>query len=199
MSSLVDRHGHTFAAVVSRSLGLRAELDILMLRPSSPGDLVNKGDIDNRLKTLLDGLSAPAQPSQVPDGMRATSKEDPMPHRSSRSLSLLLAVALSLVLVSGVALAAGSPEKPPTPPTPSEPAPPPTPGVEAYNQGVRLMKKEKFPEAQAKFEEALAANAELAEAHNNLGYSLRKQGKEHYAEALEHYNQAIAMKPKLAH
>ncbi len=78
LSSLVGRHGHTFAAVVSRSLGLRAELDILMLRPSSPGDLVNKGDIDNQLKTLLDGLSAPAQPTQVPDGMRATTDEDPM-------------------------------------------------------------------------------------------------------------------------
>ena len=115
-----------------------------------------------------------------------------MPHRPS--LSLLLA--LSLVLVSGAVLASGSPEKPPTPP--SQPETPPMPGVEAYNQGVRLMKKEKFPEAQAKFEEALAANPELAEAHNNLGYSLRKQGTEHYAEALEHYNQAIAMKPKLA-
>lgn len=49
-----------------------------MLRPSSPGDLVNKGDIDNRLKTLLDALSAPAQPTQIPDGMPATSDEDPM-------------------------------------------------------------------------------------------------------------------------
>jgi tetratricopeptide (TPR) repeat protein len=115
-----------------------------------------------------------------------------MPHRPSFALLL----ALSLVLVSGAVLASGSPEKPPTPP--SQPEAPPPPGVEAYNQGVRLMKKEKFPEAQAKFEEALAANPELAEAHNNLGYSLRKQGTEHYAEALEHYNQAIAMKPKLA-
>ena len=117
-----------------------------------------------------------------------------MPHRSF----LALALGLSLVVVSGAVFAAGSPEKPPTPTQPSEPEAPPTPGVEAYNQGVRLMKKEKFPEAQAKFEEALAANAELAEAHNNLGYSLRKQGTEHYAEALEHYNQAIAMNPKLA-
>ena len=115
-----------------------------------------------------------------------------MPHRPLRSLAL----ALSLVLVCGVVLASGSPEKPPTPP--SQPETPPMPGVEAYNQGVRLMKKEKFPEAQAKFEEALAANPELAEAHNNLGYSLRKQGTAHYAEALEHYNEAIAMKPKLA-
>jgi tetratricopeptide (TPR) repeat protein len=116
-----------------------------------------------------------------------------MPHRP---FALLLALAFSLVVISGAVLAAGSPERPPTPP--SQPEAPPTPGVEAYNQGVRLMKKEKFPEAQAKFEEALAANAELAEAHNNLGYSLRKQGTDHYAEALEHYNQAIAMKPKLA-
>lgn len=78
MSALIDRHGHTFAAVVSRSLGLRAELDSLMLRPLSPGDLVNKGDIDNRLKTLLDALSAPAQPTQVSDEMRVTTEENPM-------------------------------------------------------------------------------------------------------------------------
>lgn len=49
-----------------------------MLRPSSPGDLVNKGDIDNRLKTLLDALSAPAQPTQVSDEMRVTTEENPM-------------------------------------------------------------------------------------------------------------------------
>ena len=120
-----------------------------------------------------------------------------MPHRLSHSRRLivpLVLLALSLVLVPVAVLASGSEEKP----APSVPETPQPPGVEAYNQGVRLMKKEKFPEAQAKFAEALAANGQLAEAHNNLGYSLRKQGKEHYAEALEHYNQAIALAPKLA-
>src|SRR3546814_238866 len=77
LSALVEKHGHTFAAVVSERLGMRPELDILLLRPAAPGDLVIDGDIDNRLKTLFDALSAPAQPSQVHDTMRETSPEDP--------------------------------------------------------------------------------------------------------------------------
>ena len=72
-----------------------------------------------------------------------------------------------------------------------------TPGVADYNEGVGLMKKEKFAEAQAKFEAAIAANDSLAVAHNNLAYSLRKQGREHYAAALAHYDRAIALDPKL--
>ena len=84
-------------------------------------------------------------------------------------------------------------------PRPVEPPPaPPRPGVEAYNEGVRLMRKEKFAEAQAKFEAALAEDEKMADAHNNLGYSLRKQGPEHYAEALAHYDRAIALDKKLA-
>jgi len=117
-----------------------------------------------------------------------------MPHGSSRSLALALSLVLSLALVAGAALASGSEEKP-KPAVPETPVPP---GVEVYNQGVKLMKKQKFAEAQAKFEAALAANDKMAEAHNNLGYSLRKQGTEHYDQALEHYNQAIALNPKLA-
>lgn len=78
-SILTERHGHTFAPLVSITLGLSAELDILMLRPSSPGQIVvGGGDIDNRLKTLFDALSAPAQAQQVPPSMRHTSPTDPL-------------------------------------------------------------------------------------------------------------------------
>lgn len=77
-SILVERHGHTFAPLVSEKFGVVAELDILMLRAMSPGALVHGGDIDNRLKTLLDALSAPAQSTQVTDAMRPTSTEDPL-------------------------------------------------------------------------------------------------------------------------
>lgn len=108
-------------------------------------------------------------------------------HRSLRPIALAAALVLA-----AVAYGAGSESKP------VPPAAPPPPGVEAYNQGVKLMKKEKFAEAQASFEAALAENPRMAEAHNNLGYSLRKQGAEHYAEALAHYDQAIALDPKLA-
>jgi hypothetical protein len=77
--ALTSRFGHTFAALVCDSLGLAAELDILMLRPSEPGQIiVGGGDIDNRLKTLFDALSAPQQSQQVPSGGRVTSEQEPL-------------------------------------------------------------------------------------------------------------------------
>jgi tetratricopeptide (TPR) repeat protein len=69
---------------------------------------------------------------------------------------------------------------------------------QAYNQGIELMHAKKYAEAQVKFEQALAENANFAEAHNNLGYSLRKQGPQNYSKALDHYNRAIQLKPNLA-
>jgi len=60
-----------FAALVSK--GRVAELDITMLRPEAPGSIISKGgDIDNRIKTLLDGLRQPASSDELPDGLAAT-------------------------------------------------------------------------------------------------------------------------------
>jgi hypothetical protein len=42
-------------------------LKITLLRPEEPGAIIlQSGDIDNRLKTLFDALSVPAQPNQLP-------------------------------------------------------------------------------------------------------------------------------------
>ena len=72
------------------------------------------------------------------------------------------------------------------------------PSVKFYNAGVKLMKQGDFKGAQKKFEKALKMNSKMAEAYNNLGYSLRKQGAENNQEALGHYNRAIELKPDLA-
>ena len=72
------------------------------------------------------------------------------------------------------------------------------PGVRQYNSGVKYMKKGKYKKAQAKFEASLAKKPDMAEAHNNLGYSLRKQGPENYQQALYHYDRAIELNAKLA-
>jgi hypothetical protein len=55
-----------------------AHLDILFLRPGSPGSVITQGgDIDNRLKTLFDGLQIPdenqivAAPPPSPDQTKA--------------------------------------------------------------------------------------------------------------------------------
>lgn len=60
ISVLMQVNGHFYAPLVSNRLHLLAELDILMLRPERPGGIVTSGgDIDNKLKTLLDALGMP--------------------------------------------------------------------------------------------------------------------------------------------
>jgi tetratricopeptide (TPR) repeat protein len=96
---------------------------------------------------------------------------------------------LVLAFFTTSALAAGSSPKPKSDKRP---------GVAEYNAGVKLMKQGDYADAQAKFEAALAKNPKMAEAHNNLGYSLRKQGDANFTKALEHYDRAIELKDDLA-
>jgi len=96
---------------------------------------------------------------------------------------------VALMFFATAAFAAGSSSKP---------ASDTRPGVAEYNAGVKLMKQDKFAAAQSKFEAALAKNPDMAEAHNNLGYSMRKQGSANYAEALRQYDRAIELKGDLA-
>jgi tetratricopeptide (TPR) repeat protein len=70
--------------------------------------------------------------------------------------------------------------------------------IVAYNDGVKLMLEKRYPAAQARFEEALARFEGLAEAHNNLAFSLRMQGPQNFERALRHYDRAIELKPDLA-
>ena len=70
--------------------------------------------------------------------------------------------------------------------------------VTAYNDGVKLMVDKRYAAAQQKFEEALAADERLAEAHNNLAFSLRMQSAANRELALKHYDRALELKPQLA-
>jgi tetratricopeptide (TPR) repeat protein len=70
--------------------------------------------------------------------------------------------------------------------------------VAAYNAGVKLMVDKRYAAAQQKFEEALTADEGLAEAHNNLAFSLRMQGALNRERALRHYNRALELNPDLA-
>ena len=58
-----------------------------------------------------------------------------------------------------------------------------------YNQGVKLMLDKKFSNAEKKFRSAIKKDTKLAEAHNNLAYTLRKQGPGNYTAALTHCQQ----------
>jgi len=107
-------------------------------------------------------------------------------------------VVAGIVLAMGLALVAtraGAIE--------SDPLPVPEGGarqraVAAYNDGVKLMVEKRYAAAQQKFEEALAADERLAEAHNNLAFSLRMQGAHNRERALRHYDRALELKPDLA-
>ena len=81
------------------------------------------------------------------------------------------------------------------------PAPKGTPrerAVRAYNEGVTLMRDKHYAAAQEQFEQTLTLDETLAEAHNNLAFSLRMQGTHHFERALQHYNRALELKPDLA-
>jgi tetratricopeptide (TPR) repeat protein len=85
----------------------------------------------------------------------------------------------------------------------SDPLPVPKGGarasaVAAYNEGVKLVVEKRYAAAQRKFEEALAADEQLAEAHNNLAFSLRMQSAANAQRALKHYDRALQLKPDLA-
>lgn len=59
-SIIVDKDGLRFAPLVSQKLNLYAEISVLLMRQQVHGALFNEGgDIDNRLKTLLDALRLP--------------------------------------------------------------------------------------------------------------------------------------------
>jgi len=73
-SSIIQDVGDfQFAPLVNNKLHMTADLNITMLRPGRPGSLItHAGDIDNRLKTLLDALKVP-EPGALPKDARPTS------------------------------------------------------------------------------------------------------------------------------
>jgi Tfp pilus assembly protein PilF len=105
-------------------------------------------------------------------------------------IGILLGVAV--LLRSPVASAVESDPLPAPKGTPHERA------INVYNEGVTLMRDKHYAAAQEKFEQALALDETLAEAHNNLAFSLRLQGEHNFARSLQHYNRALELQPDLA-
>ena len=60
VSVIVEKGGRLFAPLVTQRLNPYVELSVLLFRQQPRGTLITDGgDIDNRLKTLLDGLRVP--------------------------------------------------------------------------------------------------------------------------------------------
>lgn len=78
VSVIFDRAGFKFAPLITERLFLHAELEILFLRPEPKGFILkNGGDIDNRLKTLLDSLRMPKDAQELPKGDKPNEEEKP--------------------------------------------------------------------------------------------------------------------------
>lgn len=70
--------GFTFVPLISEKLTHVAQLDITFLTPEEPGRAITSGgDLDNRLKTLLDALRAPKKDDEVPKTAEAADNENP--------------------------------------------------------------------------------------------------------------------------
>ena len=70
--------GLRFASLICSSHHLVGALTITFLRPEEPGKLITEGgDIDNRMKTLLDALSVP-KVAQIPSNFVPSADEDPL-------------------------------------------------------------------------------------------------------------------------
>jgi len=65
-----------FASLISSKTFLLAEVDLTILWHDLPGQIIGQGDIDNKLKTLFDALSAPPHDSQI-TGLKPENGEEP--------------------------------------------------------------------------------------------------------------------------
>jgi hypothetical protein len=57
--------GFNFVPLLTHGLEVGCHIDVLFLRDDRVGSVLRAGDIDNRLKTLLDGLSMPQSVAQL--------------------------------------------------------------------------------------------------------------------------------------
>jgi hypothetical protein len=76
LSERFARCGFNFVPLVTKSLFVYCELEVLLLKPE-PVLGVRSWDIDNRLKTLFDGLQVPRECGQLPNGCSPLGGEDP--------------------------------------------------------------------------------------------------------------------------
>ena len=70
-----QEHGYSFVPLVREKISLLCSLDILFLRRDIPGSVLFAGDLDNRIKTLIDALRRPRNASEL-NGNRIPAKDE---------------------------------------------------------------------------------------------------------------------------
>lgn len=101
VKAMYPMFGYSFVPLVREQMSLQCNLDILLLRRDMPGGVLHAGDIDNRIKTLIDGLRMPksvnelspaySQPSFGEDPFYVLMEEDKLVSGFSVETDLLLA------------------------------------------------------------------------------------------------------------
>jgi len=85
---------YTFAPLITERNSIVAEISVFLLRPQRPGSIIMAGgDLDNRLKTLLDALRMPRVADELPTGSTPRRDEDPF-HCVFEDDSLITRIAL---------------------------------------------------------------------------------------------------------
>lgn len=74
--SIKQVDGHYFANLICKSKGMFCELDFLILKPDRP--ISAFGDIDNKLKTILDALRYPNVPQEIPADWLQEGSQNPL-------------------------------------------------------------------------------------------------------------------------
>lgn len=65
LSAPIEKHGTQFLPLVRETYALHCGLAIIFLRQEPPGRVYQGGDLDGRIKTLLDALAMPQHSEQV--------------------------------------------------------------------------------------------------------------------------------------
>jgi len=65
IADLYRENGYRFVPLVRDEVSLLCSLDILFLRRDPPGSIIHAGDIDNRIKTVIDALRKPHNTNEL--------------------------------------------------------------------------------------------------------------------------------------
>lgn len=77
LANQFQRNGYRFVPLVTKELALACAINMLFLRPERPGKIIKDRDIDNRIKTLFDGLKMPDQMQELGKYVAPGPDEDP--------------------------------------------------------------------------------------------------------------------------
>jgi hypothetical protein len=69
--------GYRFVPLINEQFSLVCSLDILFLRRDIPGSVISAGDLDNRIKTLIDALRKPQGANELRGNETPGDGEDP--------------------------------------------------------------------------------------------------------------------------